>query len=109
MVAACVGPVYFLVAHFSNDGRALVASSSAGLIAVIIKYFWDLSHNIWFWTTITFIVFLHVLIVLFLPTPAKEWNYAHWSYVQLLPFGLLDFAIAYGIIRFVETVLKKSA
>ena len=109
MVAVCVAPVYFLAAHFTDDGRALVASCSAGIIAVIVRYFWDLRQHIWFWTAITFIVFLHVLLVLFIPPPAKQWDYVHWKYVQMLPFGLLDFAIAYGIIRLVEKVADRSS
>ena|SRR5260370_2858021 len=36
-------------------------------------------------------------------------EYVHWNYVQMLPFGLLDFAIAYGIIRLVENVAKRSS
>ncbi len=65
--------------------------------------------HVWFWVAIAFIVFLHVFLVLFLPPPAKQWNYVHWNRVQILPFGLLDFAIAYGIIRLVESVMKKSS
>jgi hypothetical protein len=108
VVAVCVVPVYFLVAHFADDGRALVASCSAGMIAVIVRYFWDLRKHMWFWAAITFIVVLHVSIVLFLPPPAKRWNYVHWNYVQMLPFGLLDFGIAFGIIRLLESVAKKA-
>jgi uncharacterized protein (DUF983 family) len=109
LMAICVAPVYFFVSHFADDERALVAACSAGIIVVVVGYFRDLKRRVWFWTVITLIVFLHVLLVLFLPPPAKEWNYVHWNYVQMLPFGLLDFAIAYGIIRLVEGVTKKSS
>lgn len=108
MVGVCVAPVYFLVAHFADGGRAFVASCSAGMIAVTVRYFWDLRRRIWFWITMTVIGFLHVLLVVFLPSPAKQWNYVHWNYVQMLPFGLLDFGIAYAIIRLVESVVRKS-
>ena len=104
-----VVPVYFLVAHFSDDGKALVASVSAGMITVIVKYFWDLRKRIWFWFTVAFIMFLHVLLVVFLPAPSKSGNYVHWNYVQMLPYGLLDFGIAYGIIGLVEKVADRSS
>lgn len=107
VVALCVAPAYFLVAHFTDDGKAFVASGSAGIIAVVVRYFWDLKKRIWFWFTVTFIAFVHVLLVVLLPPPAKSWNYVHWNYVQMLPFGLVDFAIAYGIIRLVENVARK--
>ena len=104
-----VVPVYFLVSHYADDGRALLASVSAWIGVVVVRYFWDLRERVWFWITVTFIAFLHVLLIVFLPPPAKQWNYVHWNYVQMLPFGLLDFAIAYGIIRLVESVVKKSS
>ncbi len=104
-----VVPVFFIVSHFADDARALVASCSAGIIVLAVRYFWDLRKRIWFWTVVTFIVFLHVLLVLFLPPPTQQWNYVHLNYVQMLPFGVLDFAFVYGIIRLVETVAKRSS
>lgn len=109
VIAVCVVPVYLLVSHFAEEGRALVASCSAGIIVVVVAYFWDFRGHIWFWAAITFIVFLHVLLALFIPPPAKQWDYVHWKYVQVLPFGLLDFGIAYGIIRLAEKVADKSS
>jgi len=64
-------PVYFLVSYFTDDGKALVASVSAAMIVLATRYFWDLRKHVWFWLTIAFIVFFHVLLVLFLPPPAK--------------------------------------
>lgn len=106
---ASVVPVYLIVSHFGDDDRALVASCSAGMIVLVVRYFWDLKNRVWFWIVITFITFFHVLLVLFLPPPAKHWNYVHWNYVQMGPFALLDFAIAYGVIRLVESVIRKSS
>lgn len=109
VMVICVLPVYFFVAHFADDGRALVASDCAGIIVVAVGYFWDLRRHTWFWVTMTLIVFLHVLLVLVLPPPVKQWNYVHWNWVQMLPFGVLDFGIAYGIIRLVEKVADRSS
>jgi len=71
---------------------------SAGLIVVVLKYFWDLRNRVWFWLTITFIVSLHVALILLIPWPDNDYRG-----VQLLPFALLDFGIVYGIIRLVES------
>ncbi len=109
LVIISIGPLFFLVAHFSDEGRAIAASLSAATVAVIVRYFWDLRKRIWFWITVAIIAFLHILLVVFLPLPDKQWNYLHWNYVQMLPFGLLDFAIAYGIIRLAEKVVDRSS
>ncbi len=109
VVGISLGPLYFLVAHFANDEKAMAAYVSAAMIAVVVRYFWDLREHIWFWAAITFIVFLYILLIVFLPPPATQWNYVHWNYVQMLPFGLLDFAIVYGVIRLVENVAKRSS
>ena len=109
VMAIIVATVCFFVARFADDGETLVASCSAGMIVVVVGYFWVLRKRVWFWITVTFIAFLHVLFVVLLPPPAKQWNYVHWNYVQMLPFGLLDFAIAYDIIRLVENVAKLSS
>ena len=87
----------------------MTALISALMIALAVRYFWDLRNRVWFWIAIIFIASLHVLLILLLPAPAKQWNYIHWNYVQLLPFGLLDFAIAYGIIRLVEKVADRGS
>lgn len=77
----------------------MAAAVSAGMTAVAVRYFWDLRKRTWFWVTIASIVLLHVPLILLIRWPSKQ-----WSYVQLLPIGLLDFGIAYGIIRLAEKV-----
>lgn len=106
---ASVIPVYFLVSHFANDARALVAGISSGIVVLVIRYFWDLNKQVWFWFTIAFLVGIHVLLLLLLPPPAKQWNHIHWNRVQMLPFGVLDFYIAYAVIRSVEKILQTPA
>lgn len=100
-------PVFFLVAHFSGEARGLAANVSLGIGVVLVKYFWDLRKRVWFWVVIALIATLHILIVRFLPLPDRRWNYVHWNYVQMLPFGLLDFGIGYSVIRLVESLMRK--
>jgi hypothetical protein len=107
LVALCSVPIFLLIDHFIGEARTMATGVSAGTMALVVYYFLDLRKRIWFWTTIAFIAAPHVLFVLFLPPPAKRWNYLTWNRVQMLPFALLDFGIAYGIIRLVENVMKK--
>ena len=108
LVMLCIAPVYILFAYFNDPERGLAAYISVAIITVAIRYFWDLRSRVWFWITITFIALLHVLFVLLIRLPDRRWNQVqHWSYMQLLPFGILDLGIAYGIIKLVESVVEK--
>ncbi len=109
LLVICIGPLFFLVDHLSGEARAMATSLSVATVAIVIKYFWDLRTRVWFWITLAFITSLHFLFIVFLPAPGKQWNYLHWNYVQLLPLGLLDFAIAYGIIRVLERMFEQTA
>ena len=80
----------------------MAAYISAAIIVGAVRYFWDLRKRVWFWMTTAFIVSFHVALVLVIPWPDNDWRG-----VQLLPIGLLDFAIAYGIIRLAENVIEK--
>lgn len=102
LVGICVSPLIFLV-HDEVKGAA--AAYSAGMIAVTIRYFWDLRKRIWFWITVAFIVLLHVPIVLFVRWPFNQ----HYTYIQMLLPALLDFGIMYGIIRLVERALEHNS
>jgi len=107
VMAIIVVPVYFLVARFADDGKTLVASCSAGMI-VVVGYFWDLRKRV----VLDYGDFHCVSSRSFrgVASPAGQaMEYVHRNYVQMLPFGLLDFAIAYGIIRLVENVAKRSS
>lgn len=106
LVILCVAPTYILFACFGDPGRGLTAYVSLAMITVAIRYFWDLRHRLWFWVTVAFIALMHILGILFFRFPDKHWNQVqHWNYIQLLPFGLLDFAVVYGIIRLAESVI----
>jgi len=80
----------------------MAAWVSAGMISLAARFLWDLKDKAWYWITIAVIVLLHVPLILLVPWPLKQ-----WSYVQLLPMGLLDFGLAYGIIRLVEKVMER--
>lgn len=93
----CISPLFFGFAYFDDPGRGLASYISGAMIAVTARYFWDLKKRVWFWATIVLFIVLHISVVTFL-----QWPDLHYTYVQLLPIGFLDFGIMYGIIRLVE-------
>ena len=102
LVAVCCSPLFFLFAYFGDPGRGVAATVSALIIVGALRYFWDLRKRVWFWITLAFIVGFHIALVLLIPWPDKDWRG-----IQLLPIGLLDFAIAYEIIRLAEKVIER--
>lgn len=75
LVGLCSLPIFIVIGHFIGEARFMATYLSTGIIAVVIYYFWDLRKRIWFWTTMVVIATLHVLFVLFLPLPDRQWNY----------------------------------
>ena len=96
-------PVYVLFVNLGDSGRGRAAWVSAGMITLAARCVWDSKKRVWFWVTIAIIAVLHIPAILFIP-----WGDQNLSYVALLPMALLDFGIAYGIIRLVENAIEKS-
>ena len=103
LVGLSTSPLFILFAFLGQLGRGRAAWVSAMMIALAARCLWDLRDRIWFWTTIAFIVILHIPIILLVP-----WTDQSRSYVVLLPVGLLDFGATYGILRLVENVIEKT-
>jgi hypothetical protein len=102
LAGICTSPLFILFAYFGDPGRGQAAWVSAVAIAVAARFLWDLRGRVWFWITIAIIVSLHVPLIVLIP-----WPYKQLSSVALLPAGLLDFAIAYGIIRLIENMIER--
>ncbi len=96
----CTLPLFISFVYFGNAERASTAWFSGIVTFVVVRMFWGLRRRVWFWATIVVIVAYHVLLIALLP-----WPFRGLSYVQLLPLGLLDLAVAYGIIRLAEKVI----
>jgi hypothetical protein len=94
--------LFFLFAYLGDPGRGMAAAGSVGMIAVAVRYFWDLRSRTWFWVTIGFTILAHVPVIVLI-----RWPFNKYSYVQMLPIGLLDFAIAYGVVRLVEFAVER--
>ena len=97
LAAICTSPLFIVSAYLGDPGRGQAAWVSAGGIAIAARFLWDLKNRVWYWMTLAVIVLLHVPMIMLIP-----WPFRQLSYIALLPAGLLDFAIAYGIIRLVE-------
>jgi hypothetical protein len=103
LVAICTSPIYILFVYLGDSGRGRAAWVIAGMIALATRLVWDLKTRVWFWVTIAIITALHIPAILLIP-----WGDQNLSYVALLPLGLLDLGITYGIIRLVENAIEKS-
>lgn len=102
LCGVCTAPVFLLFAYFGDPGRGQAAWVSAMMIALASRFLWDLRTRRWFWISIVTIVLLHVPLILYISWPLKQ-----LSYVALLPAGLADFAVVYGLIRLVETAVER--
>jgi hypothetical protein len=49
-------PIYFLVAHFSAPGEARAAAVCLGVLVVVLRTFWNLRRQLWYWGTIALAV-----------------------------------------------------
>jgi hypothetical protein len=99
----CTSPLFILFAYFGDPGRGQAAWVSAISLATATRFLWDLRRRVWFWLTISIIALLHVPLILLVAWPLKQ-----LTYIALLPAGLLDFGIAYGIIRLVENMMERN-
>jgi hypothetical protein len=104
LAGICTSPFFIIFAYFGDSERGSTAWFSAIVISVAIRMFWALRKRVWFWITITLIALVHVPLTLFVSWPFKP----QLTFVALLPVGLLDLAIVYGIIRLVENVIERN-
>jgi hypothetical protein len=95
-------PLYFFFDHRGDPGRALAATSAGAMIILTVRYRWDLRKRTWFWATVTFLVLLHVLLLLLF-----QWPDTNLPGIALLPYGMLDIGIMYGCIKLVETAMTR--
>jgi hypothetical protein len=93
LMAICTSPLFILYAILGDAGRGRSAWVSGMMIALATRYFWDLRRQALFWVAIAVVVLVHVSLITLVPWPST-----HLTYVALLPIGLLDLGITYGII-----------
>jgi hypothetical protein len=84
-------PLYFLVQHLGDPGRARAAFLSAGVVIVGAMVFWDFKRSVWLWVALGLMVLLHIPLVLLIP-----WTNKSYPGFGLLPVTFADFCIVYG-------------
>jgi hypothetical protein len=94
-------PLGFLFDYFGRSTLALPTLDSVVIIIFAIAMRWKLRRHAWFWITMTLIMALHALLILFVPWTSK-WVPA----VVIIPIGMLDLFAMLAIVsvvgRFVE-------
>jgi hypothetical protein len=70
LIIACI-PLAWLFDHFGRLDLALPVLDGVALFIFIIAVKWKLRRCVWFWITITAIVALHVLVILYVPWTTK--------------------------------------
>src|SRR5579862_975817 len=102
LAAIFTSPIFILFVYLGDPGRGMAAWISALAISCAARFLWDLKDRAWYWLTIAIILLLHVPVILLIPWTLKR----QWTYVQFLPMAILDFGVAYGIIRLVEKMIE---
>lgn len=103
VVTLCGVLFYFIFDSVCGPATGRAASICAAMIVTVAWMRWDLRKHFWFWLTMAFVILLHVPLVMFIP-----WTNGNYPGVVLLPGALLDLAVVYGCVKFVETQMEKS-
>jgi hypothetical protein len=90
-------PLYWVFASRDDPGRGVAGACAVVAIVLTVRYRWDLRKRTWFWTTIAFLVLLHVFLLLHF-----QWPHTNLPGIALLPYAMLDVAFIYGCIKLVE-------
>ncbi|RZU35702.1 hypothetical protein [Edaphobacter modestus] len=86
---------FFVVPNQPGRGGAAVVFALGGIMAM--RACWNLSHHASFWLTLAAIFAIQGGLVFFLP-----WSTERFPGIILLPLGLADFVIVYGILKLVH-------
>ena len=90
-------PVFIVFAVLGKPDEGIGVWICTGIVIGSGIIWWDLKRSVWFWMTILFASFLQVPFILFVP-----WDNRYMSFVSLLPFGFVDYAIVYGCMTLIE-------
>lgn len=94
----------FIVLELNHIGRIDLARPilySIGVVGVAIAIKWKLSRYVWFWTTLTVIVALHVVLIL-----SVRWTTQWVPVFVFIPFCIADLYAILAILSVVEKFLE---
>jgi hypothetical protein len=92
----------WLFDHLGRFDLARPALFSIGMLGIAIAIKWKLRRNLWFWITMTILVALHVLLILFVPWTPK-WVPA----IVVIPIGIVDLFAMLAILSAVENFVER--
>jgi hypothetical protein len=98
MMVSILLPLYCGFCYFDRKNQGVVAMICTIAIAAAVRFLWDLRKHIWFWVTATILVFLHVLLIFFVPWPDVSRLAHKYSEIAFLIVVFLDAAVDYGCI-----------
>ena len=98
IIGAATLPVFFIVTYFYTAEMGLATTLLLGIAAFIVKLRWDLRKRVWFWVTLFILLALHVPLIPMFRVPQGKAP----TRVYVFPLGLVDFAIFFVTINFVE-------
>lgn len=90
-------PVFFWFAIRGYPARGRAAALSAAFLIVVVLFTWYLKKHVWFWATIACLACLHAVIL-----SLVDWQEKSYPGLTLLPIGMADFCLMYGIIKLLE-------
>src|SRR5579862_2227451 len=97
----CLVVLFLPFAFLGDPGRGRAALMCAGVISIAVRSTWNLRKHLWFWVTVAILTALHAALVLFVAWSSSP----SYTWIALLPVGVVDYAIVYGCIKLAEKVM----
>jgi hypothetical protein len=94
--------IAWLFDHLGRFDLARPALYSMAMLGIAIAIKWKLRGHLWFWITMTVIVALHVLLILFVPWTTK-WVPA----IVIIPIGIADLYAMLAILSVVGKFVER--
>lgn len=90
--------------YFGDIGRGFAAAIATYMIILNMGVFWRSRRHASFWVAISFVVFVHFLLIACIP-----WPRPNVPGRALLPFGIVDFLLIFGCFKLVQKILRQDA
>jgi hypothetical protein len=94
--------IVWLFDHLGRFDLARPALYSIGMFGIAVAIKWKLRRHLWFWITMTVIVALHVVLILFVPWTTK-WVPA----IVIIPIGIADLYAMLAILSVVGKFVER--
>ena len=99
---ALCAPIYFLVAHFRTPGEARAVAVCFGVLVIVLRAFWNLRRQLWYWVIIALIVSCDAFFVTRVSWSSKDITGPVLGFI-----AILDFILIYGIISLIGKLMKR--